>query len=120
MPMNDSDDSDDGDTAEHVLPVTDTEARCPRTPAQVRAEVGGLSHPGKVRPNNEDCFLAARFARSMVTLGTNLPDGRVPDRYEEAGFVLMVADGIGGAAAGEVASSLAPTGGIHLAPDTPK
>jgi protein phosphatase len=114
-------DTHDKDTVEFPPLVTGTEAQRPRTPSsQVRAEVAGLSHPGKVRPNNEDCFLAARFARSMVTLQTNLPDGQVPDRYEEAGYALVVADGLGGAAAGEVASSLALTVGINLALNTPK
>src|SRR5437899_8610769 len=101
-------DKTDQDTAEYFPLVTDAETERPRTASsKVRAEVGALSHPGKVRPNNEDSFLAARFARSMLTLTTNLSPDQVPDRYEEAGYALVVADGIGGAAAGEVASSLA-------------
>ena len=103
-------DESDKDTAEYLPLVTEAETQRPRTASsQVRAKVGGLSHPGKVRPNNEDSFLAARFGRSMLTLTTNLSPDQVPDRYEEVGFALVVADGIGGAAAGEVASSLAIT-----------
>jgi serine/threonine protein phosphatase PrpC len=114
-------DKTDEDTVEYLPLVTEAETQRPQTASsQVRAEVGALSHPGKVRPNNEDSFLAARFARSMVTLTTNLSPEQVPDRYEEAGYALVVADGIGGAAAGEVASSLAITVGLNLALNTPK
>jgi serine/threonine protein phosphatase PrpC len=113
--------SNDEDTAEYLPRVTEAETRRPQTASsQVRAEVGALSHPGRVRPNNEDSFLAARFARSMVTLTTNLPLNQVPDRYEEAGFALVVADGMGGQAAGEVASGLALTVGLNLVLNTPK
>jgi protein phosphatase len=114
-------DKTEEDTVEHLPLVTEAETQPPRTASsRVRAEVGALSHPGKVRPNNEDSFLAARFARSMCTLTTNLSPDQVPDRYEEAGYALVVADGIGGAAAGEVASSLAISVGINLALNSPK
>jgi serine/threonine protein phosphatase PrpC len=86
----------------------------------VRLEVGALSHPGKVRPTNEDHFLAASYGRTMRTLKTNLPDGSIPDRFDEMGYALAVADGIGGAAAGEIASSLALTVGVNLTLNNPK
>jgi len=96
------------ETDEFVLPPLPSEAPPPRgASARVRAEVGALSHPGKVRPNNEDHFLVVQFGRAMQTLLTNLPAGQVPQRVEEGGYGLVVADGIGGSVAGEVASSLA-------------
>ena len=58
-----------------------------RTP--LRLEVAGLSDMGCERPNNEDAF------------GAFGADG------EESGCLLVVADGMGGAAAGEVASRTA-------------
>jgi protein phosphatase len=86
----------------------------------VRVDIGALSDAGKVRSNNEDHFLTVCFGRSLVTLLTNLAAGQVPERYDEVGYGLVVADGIGGAAAGEVASSLAITVGLNLALRRPK
>src|SRR5438067_10513102 len=77
-------------------------------------DVAGLSHVGRVRDKNEDHFLIARFGRALEVLQSNLPEGRVPPRAEEAGFVLFVADGLGGGAAGEVASELAILTSLRL------
>lgn len=75
--------------------------------ATVRVEFGGLSHSGKVRPINEDHYLIIRLGRDQETLLTNLPAGDVPQHFQEAGYAMVVADGMGGAARGEVASRLA-------------
>ena len=72
--------------------------------AQVQVDLGALSDPGKVRPNNEDHFLVARFDRNMRTLLTNLPPGHIPEQCGEIAYSMLVADGIGGEAAGEIAS----------------
>jgi PPM family protein phosphatase len=82
-------------------------------------ECAGLSHPGKVRNNNEDHYFAARFERTMRTLLTNLGTGQVPDSYTEAGYAMLVADGIGGEAAGEIASGTAVQLLVQLALETP-
>jgi PPM family protein phosphatase len=109
------------DTAEFVAIVAEADAEPPPTlSAEVRVELSGISHPGKVRANNEDHYLAVRFGRSLQTLTTNLPAGHVPQRFDETGYALVVADGMGGAAAGEVASSLAISVGINLALNSPK
>jgi protein phosphatase len=88
-----------------------------RPKVSVRAQVAAASHTGLHRANNEDHFIVARLGRSLEVLATNLPEGRVPSRYEEAGYALAVADGMGGAAAGEVASALALSIGTRLALD---
>src|SRR5262249_23663442 len=75
--------------------------------ASARVEVAGLSHPGRVRPNNQDHFLICRFSRSLETLQTNVPEEEIPKRVDEIGYGILVADGVGGGAAGEVASKLA-------------
>ncbi len=83
--------------------------------SQVQVDLGALSHQGLVRPNNEDCYLIARFDRALQTLMTNLPAGQVPGRVEEIGYGMLVADGIGGMAGGEIASSLAASTLVNLA-----
>jgi protein phosphatase len=87
--------------------------------ALVEVDLAALSHPGKVRKNNEDHFIAARFDRGMRTLATNLPAGDVPERYAETAYGMLVADGVGGAAGGEVASRTAIQALVDLALETP-
>ncbi len=78
-----------------------------RRPPRVAVSFGGLTHPGRVRDRNEDHFLIARLAKSMEITATSLPqDGQAPFSEEE-GYLIVVADGMGGAAAGERASALA-------------
>jgi protein phosphatase len=75
--------------------------------SSVRVDVSGLSHAGKVRPRNEDHFLITRVGRYLETVLTSLPQGEVPERAEEVGYAMVVADGMGGHAGGELASRLA-------------
>jgi serine/threonine protein phosphatase PrpC len=85
----------------------------------VRVDVAGLSHAGRVRPNNEDHFLIARFGRLFQIAQTNLPESEAPPSIEEGGTAMVVADGIGGHAAGERASLLAITTLHELVMATP-
>lgn len=82
--------------------------------ATVKVEFGGLSHTGKVRPINEDHYMITRLGRDQETLLTNLPEGDVPKHFQESGYAMVVADGMGGAARGEVASRLAISTLAHL------
>jgi protein phosphatase len=82
-------------------------------------DLGARSHPGNVRSNNEDFYLAVRTSRAMQTLLTNLPPGHIPERHEDVGFGMLVADGMGGMSAGEVASRLALTTVVNILLNTP-
>jgi PPM family protein phosphatase len=85
----------------------------------IRVDVSARSHTGHVRENNEDHFLVTRISRAMQTLTTSLPGGAVPDFAEEVNYLMVVADGMGGHAAGEVASRMAISGLVSLALDLP-
>jgi protein phosphatase len=80
----------------------------------VKVEFGGLSHTGRVRTINEDHYLITRLGRDQETLLSNLPAGDVRDYFREYGYAMVVADGMGGAARGEVASRLAISTLAHL------
>jgi len=112
--------SDDTDPNPIPLPIqqADTQPERPHCPP-VRIDAAGLSHKGKVRPANEDHYLVARVGRSLDTLVTSLPPGEVPERFDETGFAMMVADGMGGAAAGEVASRVAISTLVNIVLDVP-
>lgn len=109
----------DGDTEVFFWPPPLDARGAESLSARVKVELAGLSDPGKVRPNNEDHFFVGRFDRNMQTLLTNLPPGHVPDHYGESAYGLLVADGMGGQAAGEVASSSAVRVLVDLVLRTP-
>ncbi|HEX4682347.1 MAG TPA: hypothetical protein VH277_06560, partial [Gemmatimonadaceae bacterium] len=68
----------------------------------------GMTHPGLVRAENQDHFLLATVHPQVVVHGTSLPDaGGLPLRGQRLATILLVADGVGGAVAGEEASRVA-------------
>jgi PPM family protein phosphatase len=73
----------------------------------VNVETAALSDRGRVRPNNEDHFLVARFDRTMRTLLSNVSQDAVPEKCTESAYGMLVADGMGGHSGGEVASEMA-------------
>jgi protein phosphatase len=68
---------------------------------------------GLVRTNNEDHYAVVRRYRSREVLLTNLPPDAYPP-HEDSVYAFAVADGIGGAAFGELASELALRTGWEL------
>ena len=81
------------------------------TPVQV--EIAGKSDRGLVRETNEDHFAAVRRRRARTVLVSNLPDDFPRESFEDT-YTLIVADGLGGQACGELASLLAMCVGWEL------
>ncbi|HKR12715.1 MAG TPA: protein phosphatase 2C domain-containing protein [Pyrinomonadaceae bacterium] len=81
-------------------------------------DLGAVSHQGYVRQSNEDSYLVIRFGRSLENLLTNLEDDLIEQDYFMDGYGLLVADGMGGMAAGDVASRLALTKLLQLIIET--
>ena len=82
---------------EDVLPASTT----------VKVDIGVRSHQGTVRSTNEDHYLIVELGRQQQTLATSLPEADLPKRFEERGYAMLVADGIGSGGAGSVASRVA-------------
>lgn len=68
----------------------------------------GMSHSGRVRETNEDRFAIAELARALHIHHTNVPRPATTLSFNRA-HVFLVADGVGGGSAGEVASGLSVT-----------
>jgi protein phosphatase len=56
-----------------------------------------MTHRGHVRPTNADHFMIASFHRAMRVHATSLGDSLGPQETQNRGFLLLVADGVGGA-----------------------
>jgi len=77
-------------------------------PRDDELDLFGLTHPGKVRRENQDHFLLCTVHPQVVIHATSLPDPEgLPLRGERLATVLLVADGVGGTSAGGEASQLA-------------
>jgi PPM family protein phosphatase len=86
----------------------------------VSVDVFGMSDKGHMRTRNEDHFIVVRCGRAVETVLSNIGEENQPgDLFEETGFGMVVADGVGGEAAGEVASRQAIYTLMSLALHTP-
>jgi PPM family protein phosphatase len=74
-----------------------------RTPGEVIVQVFGRTDVGRTREHNEDAFVVADLSANNATLQ---PEVRTHPTGPK-GSLFMVADGMGGAAAGEIASAMA-------------
>jgi len=74
------------------------------SPASVRSF--GITDRGRVRAVNEDQFLIAELTKTIRIAQTSLTEP-LAEQSAEQGHVFLVADGMGGHAAGEKASALA-------------
>lgn len=71
--------------------------------SKIRVEVFGKTDLGRTRDHNEDRFLVADLSRKAASLQPEVRQHDIGPR----GTLLVVADGMGGAAAGELASEMA-------------
>ena len=88
--------------AERALPTTS------RRPHDDELDVYGLTHRGKVRPENQDHFLVGSLRGRLNVLLSSLPNtDKLPVEEERVAAFMMVADGVGGGRSGEEASRTA-------------
>lgn len=104
------------DTAEFYFPSKSMDPATPEPSlaSRARMECAGVSHVGNARENNEDAFLIYRTGRFWEKVATNIEDPLLRQRVEEYAYTMVVADGMGGLAAGEVASRTAITTAVNL------
>jgi protein phosphatase len=77
-------------------------------PRDDELDLFGLTHRGLVRRENQDHFLLATVHPQVLIHGTSLPAAEaLPLRGERFATLLLVADGVGGGAAGSEASRVA-------------
>src|SRR5215471_12856374 len=85
-----------------------TTAAAEARPRDDELDLFGLTHPGRVRQENQDHFLLCTVHPQVVIHGTSLPatDG-LALRGQRLATIMLVADGVGGSAAGSRASRIA-------------
>jgi len=83
-----------------------------RRPREDEIDAFGVTHPGKVRKENQDHYVLCSLRRQVVVRGSSIPeaDAVLGSESERLASMVMVADGVGGAAKGETASRVALTG----------
>lgn len=105
----------------HMSKSPPDEAPPPPFSSRISVDFYGMSDKGRVRTNNEDSFLLVRVGRAVETVLTNLREAETlpGELFEESGYGMVLADGVGGEAAGEVASRQAIYTLLSLALHTP-
>lgn len=115
-----NDNSQSNPRGQGVKPALD-EIPPPPFSSRVNVDLFGISDKGNTRTKNEDHFMIARAGRAVETVLTNVPDSdAMPgELFEETAYGMVVADGVGGESAGEVASRQAIYTLLSLSLHTP-
>ncbi len=84
------------------------EAAPTERPRDHQLDLYGMTHAGRVRPENQDHFLLGTVHPQVVIHGTSLPHPeQLPTRGQRMATIMLVADGVGGGSEGGQASRLA-------------
>ncbi len=86
-----------------TTPASPSGGTSPGTSSGVIVHVYGRTDIGRMREHNEDAFVVA----DLTTMNATLEPALCTHVSGERGTLFMVADGMGGAAAGEIASAMA-------------
>lgn len=77
-----------------------------RKPDDDEIDVYGLTHPGKVRPDNQDQFLLASLHKRLTVHRSSLTEAQLHLFADKRlAYIAMVADGVGGGLGGAEASA---------------
>ena len=87
--------------------------------ADLRVDIAARSHPEKLSPNSRNHHLVLRIERILEALSTNLPENTLPRRFHTTAYGMLIAAGLGGNSAGELASAIALRKLIELVVNTP-
>jgi PPM family protein phosphatase len=108
--------ADDSTNPPRLVQMTPPSALDSPPPAvDVQVGFGARSRQGPAQSVNDDHYLVVRMGRHLETLMTSLPDGDLSQPFDEYGYGMVIADGMGGA--GEFASRLAIVALVQLAID---
>lgn len=78
-----------------------------RSPRDDELDTFALSHPGKVRKQNQDRFLLATIHKRVDVVASNLEaTERLPVGEQRLAYLAMIADGVGGGTGGAEASAM--------------
>jgi protein phosphatase len=79
-----------------------------RRPRDRELDLFGITHPGRVRKENQDHFMLCTVHPQVVVHGTSLPEvEELPLRGERLATYMLVADGVGSGSGGADASRVA-------------
>lgn len=83
--------------------------------ALVKVEFGAHSQAGAGRLTNEDHYVILRLGRHQEVMASTLPEADLPERFDEHGYAIVVADGTGELGSGALASRIAISSLAHVA-----
>ena len=79
------------------MPATQSVTAPPdRKPRDDEIDIYGLTHPGRVRKDNQDHFLVCALHKSATVQHSSLPLEHLTPGSQRVALLMMVADGVGG------------------------